>query len=314
MSELSTRTIDNLGADLSIVLPAHNEASELARLLPDLATRYPAAEILVVDDASTDNTASVCDASGVRRLTHPQTKGNGAAIKAGARRARGNVLVFMDADGQHAPAEIQNLLALLVEGYDLAVGARGRSAQASAARWAANTFYNRFASWFVGHPVADLTSGFRACHARVFREFLSLLPNGFSYPTTSTMAFFRAGYSVGYVPIEAVRRHGNQPSHIRPFRDGARFFLIIFRIGTLYSPLKLFLPVSMLFFLSGLGYYCFKAVANGHLMFTNGTGLLFITAILVFLIGLVSEQITQLVYASRDAPPDPSQKDDEPDR
>jgi len=284
--------------NISIILPAHNESTGLKRLLPELRSFYPRAEILVVDDGSTDDTASVTDQAGARRISHPQPRGNGAAIKRGARHARGDILVFMDADGQHSPDEIQRLLSGLEQGYDLMVGARDRSGQASWARWLANSVFNGLATWFVDQNIGDLTSGFRACWASKFREFLSLLPNKFSYPTTSTMAFFRAGYSVGYVPITVTQRDAGQTSHIRLIRDGIRFLLIIFRIGTLYSPLRLFLPISCFFFLVGVGYYTARCVLHGHLIFSNGTGLLFITAILIFLIGLVSEQITQLLYAN----------------
>ena len=282
---------------LSIIMPAKNEADSLGRLLPELCQRYPDAEVLVVNDGSTDNTADIAAGHGATVINHPYSKGNGAAVKTGARAARGEFLVFMDADGQHQPSDIDKLLKLLDQGYDLVVGSRDRGSQASRARWAANTVYSRIASLFVGQRVADLTSGFRACRAHLFRQFLHMLPNGFSYPTTSTMAFFRAGYSVGYVPITVLGRDDPGTSHIRLFRDGARFLLIIFRVGTLYSPLKLFLPISLLFFFAAIGYYAYTYTTMGRL--TNGTGMLFSTSVLVFLIGLVSEQITQLLYASR---------------
>lgn len=284
-------------AELSIILPAKNEAESLRVLLPALQDRYPEAEILVVDDGSSDDTAAVAKAAGTQVIPHPYSKGNGAAIKSGARAATRKYLVCMDADGQHRPEEIEKLTALLGRGYDLVVGSRERGDQASHARWAANAVYSKIASLFVGQPIHDLTSGFRACRTALFREFLHMLPNGFSYPTTSTMAFFRAGYSVGYVPISVQTRQDGSSSHIRLLRDGARFLLIIFRVGTLYSPLKLFLPISGFFFVSGLGYYLYTFTTMGR--FTNGVGLLFIASILVFLIGLVSEQITQLLYASR---------------
>ncbi len=221
--------------------------------------------------------------------------GNGAAIKTGARNASGSVLVFMDADGQHDPASIQPLYEEIAQGFDMAVGARGSESQASTGRKLANRIYNTLASWMTGHKVRDLTSGFRAVRGDKFREFLYLLPNGFSYPTTSTMAFFRAGYSVTYVPINANKRAG--VSHIRPLRDGARFLLIIFRVGTLYSPLKLFVPLSALHFAMGLIHYGYTFVVARQ--FTNMSALLFTTAVVIFLIGLVSEQITALIYANR---------------
>ena len=277
---------------LSIILPARNEAMNLPPLLEKLNQHCPGAEIIVVDDGSTDETVEVCRTFGARVISHPYRLGNGAAVKAGARAATGETLVFMDADGQHDPADISRLLAKLAEGYVMAVGARRADSQASWARGVANWIYNRLASWMANCWVLDLTSGFRAVRARQFREFLYLLPNGFSYPTTITMAFFRSGYPVGYVPIVAGRREGK--SHIQPLQDGVRFLLIIFKIGTLYSPLKLFLPVSLGFFLLGLGYYAHTFMTQGR--FTNMGTLLFSIAVLVFLMGLVSEQITSLFY------------------
>ena len=279
----------------TLILPARDEAASLATLLPRLQQTCPGAEILVIDDGSVDDTAVLCVQHRVQRLMHPYSMGNGAAIKTGARQATGDVLVFLDADGQHDPADIPRLLAKLNEGYDMAVGARNHTSQASLGRNLANRIYNRIASWMTNHRIADLTSGFRAVRADKFREFLYLLPNGFSYPTTITMAFFRAGYPVAYVPITAARRQGK--SHIKPLQDGVRFLLIIFKIGTLYSPLKVFFPMSLCFFLSGLGYYLYTFITAGR--FTNMSALLLSTSVLIFALGLLSEQITNLIYKSR---------------
>jgi hypothetical protein len=199
----------------------------------------------------------------------------------------------MDADGQHAPQLIHSLLDCIDAGYDMAVGARNAAGQANRGRSAANAFYNRLASWMTGHAIADLTSGFRAVRADKFREFLHLLPNGFSYPTTSTMAFFRSAYPVAYVPIAVAKRVGTS-SHIRPLRDGLRFLLIIFKIATLYSPLKLFAPAAFGFFVLGSAYYAFTYFTEHR--FTNMSALLLSASVIVFLIGLVSEQITSLTY------------------
>ncbi len=279
--------------NLSIIIPARNEAESLPAILSKLVQLFPQAEIIVVDDGSTDNTALVCETCQVRVIRHPYSKGNGAAVKSGARTAKGDVLVFMDADGQHKPEDIPQLLEKFQKGYDMVVGSRQRGSQAGMHRAVANDVFSRIASWMVMQPIADLTSGFRIVDAKKFRQFLYLLPNGFSYPTTITMSFFRAGYSVAYVPIHAPKRTGGS-SHVNPLRDGIRFMLIIIKIGTLYSPQKLFLPISAAFFLTGFSYYLYTYLTINR--FTNMSALLFISAILTFLIGIVSEQISALHY------------------
>jgi len=281
---------------LSIILPARNEAVSLTVLLARLVRLLPDAEIIVVDDGSTDETATICAKENVRLIRHPYPMGNGAAIKTGARAAKGEIIVFMDADGQHQPEDIFSLLQKFSEGYDMVVGARQPGSHAGAHRAVANDFFSRAASWMVKHTIEDLTSGFRAVNAKRFRQFLYLLPNGFSYPTTITMSFFRAGYRVAYVPIHTPCRIGR--SHIRPIRDGARFLMIIIKIGTLFSPLRLFLPISAGFFLSGLGYYLYTFLSAGR--FTNMSALMFTSSILTFLIGIVSEQISALHYKDID--------------
>jgi len=281
---------------LSIILPAKNEGAALKDLLPRLRLAQPEAEIIVVDDGSTDDTRDICAGAGVTCLSSPYSMGNGAAIKRGTRAASGDMLVFMDGDGQHDPADIARLLEKLGQGYDMVVGARDWSSQAGVGRGVANTIYNWLATRMTGHTVADLTSGYRAVRTEKFREFLHLLPNGFSYPTTSTMAFFRSAYPVAYVPIKAAQRIGK--SHIKPIKDGIRFLLIIFKIATLYSPLKLFAPASGLFFLLGCANYVRTFLTEGRL--TNGSTLMWSASVIVFLIGLVSEQITALTYR-RDA-------------
>ncbi len=301
--EVFLTTDDRLETDapavsVSIILPAKNESAGLGALLSRIRQCLPDAELVLVDDGSTDATPEIARDHGVRVISHPYSLGNGAAVKAGARAATGEVLVFMDADGQHDPADIPRLLDILKSGYDMVVGARGRGSQANLGRGLANAFYNRFASLMTGHQIDDLTSGFRAVHAERFRRFLYLLPNGFSYPTTITMAFFRSGYPVGYLPITASRRTGESQSHIRPLRDGVRFLLIMFKVATLYSPLKLFFPVSALFLVTGLGYYLYTFLSFGR--FTNMTTLLFTAAVVIFMMGLISEQITALNYRDGD--------------
>ena len=279
-------------ARLSIILPARNESKGLERLLPVLIKMFPVAEVLVVDDGSVDSTVELCRRLGVLVVSHPYSQGNGASIKTGARRATGDIFIFMDADGQHRPEDIPRMLATLEGGYDMVVGSRDGAGQASRHRGLANGFYNRLASWMVGHGVKDLTSGFRVVQRDKFLEFLYLLPNGFSYPTTITMAFFRSGYTVEYVPIRAAQRSGK--SHVSIARDGIKFLLIIFRVCTLYSPLKLFFPVAVLQFLTGAMYYGYTYLSEDR--FTNMSALLLTSALTTFLIGLVSEQITALIF------------------
>ena len=282
---------------LSIVIPAKNEAQNLEQFLPRLKAAVGDVECIVVNDGSTDDTEKVCEANGVTVITHPYSKGNGAAIKTGAKAASGDIIVFLDGDGQHKPEDIPRLLEELHSGYDMVVGARNKQSQADSYRAIANSIYNTLASTITGHKILDLTSGFRAVRAEKFREFLFLLPNGFSYPTTCTMAFFRAGYSVGYIPIETEIRLGE--SHISLLKDGIRFLVIIFKVGSLYSPLKIFLPTSAGFFVTGVAYYLFTYLTEGR--FTNMSAVLFMTAVLVFLIGLVSEQVTALMYKDSDS-------------
>jgi glycosyltransferase involved in cell wall biosynthesis len=278
---------------MSIVIPAKNESAAIAEVVSTARSEFPDAEIIVVDDGSTDATARAAEEAGATVIQHPESLGNGAAVKSGARAARGEVLVFMDGDGQHDPRDIGRLLNTLDQGYDMVVGARDSGSHASFGRLFANGLYNVLASRLSGRQITDLTSGFRLVRAHLFKKFLYLLPNGFSYPTTITMAFLRSGYPVCFEPIKANGRKGK--SHIRPIRDGARFFAIIFKIATLYAPLKIFLPISGVFFLTGLGYYAYTYFAFGR--FTNMSLLVFSASVIIFLIGLISEQITALTYS-----------------
>ena len=281
---------------ISIIMPAKNEQAGLGELLPKLKSQFPDAEIIVVDDGSTDATAKICGEHDVNRIAHPYSMGNGAAIKSGARQAHGNILVFMDADGQHNPDDIPRLLEKLDDGFEMAIGARDWDTHASLGRRLANRIYNGLASYMTDKPIDDLTSGFRAARARHFRRFLYLLPNGFSYPSTCTMAFFRSGLPVGYVPIRAKQREGT--SHIHIIKDGTRFFMVIIKIGTLFSPMRLFLPISVALFLMGLGYYAYTYLSLHR--FTNMSALLFISSLFTFLIGILAELISSLHYKEAD--------------
>jgi glycosyltransferase involved in cell wall biosynthesis len=278
---------------LSIVIPAKNESAAIGNVVKTALDVFADAEVIVVDDGSTDATADTAEQAGAIVIRHPESLGNGAAVKAGARAASGDVLAMMDGDGQHDPRDLKRLLAKLDEGYKMVVGARDTGSHASIGRLFANGLYNKMASMLSGREILDLTSGFRVARADLFKQFLYLLPNGFSYPTTITMAFLRSGYPVVFEPIKAADRIGK--SHIRPIRDGVRFLVIIFKIATLYSPLKIYLPVSALFFATGIGYYMYTFLTAGR--FTNMSMLIISASVIIFLIGLISEQITALTYS-----------------
>lgn len=290
--------------ELSVVIPAHNEASVIGQVLDGLREAdLGDYEVIVVDDGSSDGTAEVASRHGARLIRHPYNMGNGAAVKSGLRAARGRIVVLMDGDGQHDAREIASLVRE-TERYHMVVGARARSGQASWHRSLANRIYNRFASYVGQFPVQDLTSGFRALRREEARRFVELLPNTFSYPTTLTLAFLRSGLSVKYVPITCAPRVGR--SKIRIWEDGTRFLLIILKIATLFAPFRVFLPVSAFFFLTGLLYYLYTFVTQHR--FTNMAALLLVTSVIIFMMGLVSEQIALLRMERLSGPPEPEER------
>jgi glycosyltransferase involved in cell wall biosynthesis len=276
---------------VSVVIPAYNEAWAIGKTIKEIQEQLPDAEILVVDDGSTDETAKVAREAGAYIWSHPYNIGNGAAVKTGIRVASGEKIVLMDGDGQHDPADIPRLLEA-AQTYDLVVGARNNGSQAGWHRSLANRIYNKLARYATKFPIEDLTSGFRIMDRETVINYLYLLPNTFSYPTTLTLSYLRSGRTLCYVPVHARKREGK--SKIRLLRDGTRFLLIIIKITTLFSPLRIFLPVSFFFFLMGLINYSITYFTAGR--FTNMSALLFITSVIVFMIGLVSEQITQLRF------------------
>ncbi len=295
--------------ELSVILPAFNEEGAISRVVGALCQRLDREsslrghyEVLVVDDGSTDDTAQNARSVGgeVRVIQHPYNIGNGAAVKTGIRHARGRVLVFMDADGQHDPDQVPQFLAACSR-YDMVVGARGKGSQAGLHRSLANGLYNGLASYVTGRRILDLTSGFRAIRRDVARRFAGLLPNGFSYPTTITLCLMRAGHSVVYEPIEAAKRTGK--SKIRLLSDGTKFLMVIAKICMLFAPMKIFLPVSVYLFLMGLGYYGYTFQTEHR--FTNMSMLLFTTSVVIFMMGLLAEQIAQLRFErTEEAPTD----------
>jgi len=278
--------------EVSIIIPAYNESQTIGDLVLRIKSIYPDFEIIVVNDGSTDETAAVAREAGAHVHSHPYNIGNGAAVKSGIRMARGDIMVFMDADNQHNPEDIKNLLTYFPD-YDMVVGARSNGDQASWGRTFGNTVYNWLASYVAKFYIPDLTSGFRAIKADIARNFLSLLPNTYSYPTTLTLCVLRSGRSVKYLPINVLRRKTGK-SKISIFKDGVRFLMIIIKICTLYSPLRVFIPVSLMMFILGSANYLFSYLTQGR--FTNMSALLFIAFILIFMMGLVSEQICQMRF------------------
>ncbi len=277
---------------ISIIIPAYNEAETIGDVINKIINLYPDFEMIVVNDGSTDNTASVAKDAGALVYSHPYNIGNGAAIKSGVRFASGKILVFMDGDGQHDPREIEKLLEYFPN-YDMVVGARPKGHQASWGRALGNWIYNRLATYVARFPVKDLTSGFRAVKSDVARNLLYLLPSTYSYPATLTLGVLRSGRSMRYIPINAQSRKKGK-SKIKIFQDGIRFFLIIIKICTLYSPLRVFVPMSIMMFLLGLSYYLYTFLTWGR--FTNMSALLFTTSVLIFMMGLISEQICQMRF------------------
>ena len=277
---------------VSVIIPAFNEAQTIGKLVSKTRNLYPDFEIIVIDDGSTDNTAAVAKGAGAKVFSHPYNIGNGAAIKSGIRIASGDIMVFMDGDGQHDPDDIEKLLKYFPE-FDMVVGARSKGDHASLGRIIGNTAYNWLASYVAKFRVEDLTSGFRAVKADIAHNLLYLLPNTYSYPTTLTLSVLRNGKTVKYVPIKAKMRRSGK-SGISMFKDGVRFFMIIIKICTLYSPFRIFLPVSFITFLTGLFYYLYTFCMWGR--FTNMSALLFTTSIVIFMMGLVSEQICQMRF------------------
>ncbi len=279
----------------SIVIPAYNEAAAISQVVSELARAASWHQIIVVDDGSTDGTGEAAGAAGACVIRHPYNKGNGASVKSGIREASGDYVLIIDADGQHPPADALRLVDRLGE-FDLVVGARASATQATFGRRVGNALLNRLASYLTERPIPDQTSGFRAARRSYLREFLYLLPNRFSTPTTTTLAFIKAGYNVTFEPIEASQREGQ--SKIRLASDGARFFLIILKVVTIFSPLRVFLPLSLAAFALGAAYAVWTIVTQAHV--TNSSVLLIVLAVIVFLVGLVSEQIAALRFEGRE--------------
>jgi len=279
---------------VSVLIPACNERASIAQVVTDLRAAAPWRDIIVIDDGSTDGTGEAAAGAGARVVRHPYNKGNGAAVKSGIRAATGEYILIIDGDGQHKPSDALALIAPLGD-YDLVVGARSATTQAGARRRIGNAVLNRLASFLTEREIPDLTSGFRAARREYLLEFLHLLPNGFSTPTTTTLSFLRAGYNVTFHAIEARQRVGD--SKIRLTRDGPKFLLIMLRVMTIFSPLRVFLPIALASFVLGVAYGIWNVILHNRI--PNGSVLLLMLSVVVLLIGLVSEQISALRFDGR---------------
>jgi glycosyltransferase involved in cell wall biosynthesis len=287
VTPVAPHTVD--ASKVSVVMPAHNEEAVIGQVIDQLHQQADFLEIIVVDDGSTDNTIAVATEHGAKIVRHPYNIGNGAAVKSGIRAAQGDVIVLMDADGQHPPKDVLRLLSYVGD-YDMVVGARTSESDSAMHRNVANSVFNRYASYIIGYQIPDLTSGFRAIKAPILKRFVYLLPNGFSYPSTITIAMFQSGFRVKYEPIVAPARVGR--SKIRPLKDGLAFLLKITQLGTIFAPMKIFLPISILFEVAGLLYGAYLLMFL-H-VFSNMAALLIMLGVIIFLMGLVSYQIAMM--------------------
>jgi glycosyltransferase involved in cell wall biosynthesis len=293
------RTIDaavaaSLTTSTTVIIPAFNEGAAVGAVVTDLLSAACWHEVLVIDDGSTDDTARHAEAAGAQVVRHPYNKGNGAAVKTGIRRSTGSYVLIMDGDGQHRPTDAERLVSQMGV-YDLVVGARHASTQATLVRRIGNAVLNGLASYLTEHPVPDLTSGFRAARRECLLEFIHLLPNGFSTPTTTTLAFIKAGYNVRFEPVAAAARQG--VSKIKLGSDGLHFFLILLKVITIFSPLRVFVPVSAAAFIAGATYAVWTVWTQSHV--TNSSVLLILLSVVILLVGLVSEQISALRFEGR---------------
>ncbi|MBU4001566.1 MAG: glycosyltransferase family 2 protein [Proteobacteria bacterium] len=285
---------------ISIIIPVYNEAGCIGKLVSHTRELFPDQEVIVVNDGSTDDTALEAEKAGAMVYSHPYNMGNGAAVKTGMRKASGDIMVFMDGDNQHDPRDIKKLIELIPK-YDMVVGMRKKSDQASFFRFSGNIFFNWLASYVAKFPVKDLTSGFRAIKAKTAKNFIHMLPNSYSYPTTITLGVLRNGLSVEYVPI-SIRKRVTGKSQLKLAKDGVRFFMIIVKICTLYSPMRVFLPVSFVLFVLGMSRYAYTYYTQK--VFTNMSAFLFIAGLMIFMMGLISEQICQMRYEKTENAPE----------
>ena len=277
---------------ISVVIPAFNESATIRDVVEHVyrvcSALGCAHEVIVVDDGSTDNTAELAEQAGATVLRQPYNKGYGASLKTGIRHATNGTIVILDADGQHDPEDIKKLLDTRGNA-EMVVGARKGTAGSPLWRKPGKMLIGWLANQLTGRKIPDLNSGFRAMDREVLMRFLAIMPNGFSSSTTSTIALLRGGYSVNYIPIEVKRRSGCSTVTLA---DGLGTILLIFRLITLFAPLRICLPVSLV--TAAIGCYY---IVHGYL--STGTAsirgiLALLASVLFFLFGLLIDQVSAI--------------------
>lgn len=276
---------------VSIVIPAYNEESSITELIKRIFAVSKDFELIVSSDGSTDATVRLAKDAGAIVVEHPYNVGNGAAVKDGALRATRDYIVFMDADLQHQPDDVVQLLQYLPE-YDMVIGARTKESMTDLHRNIGNKILIKIAENISGHKINDLTSGFRAVKKELFLKFMHLYPLRYSYPTTSTLAFLSAGYFVKYVPLSSIQKRIHGESNIRPLKDGMRFIHIILRVIMTFHPMKIFLPITLTLFLGGIAVSVYQLLQVGGIR--SSSIILLLSSVIVFLNGMLAEQISQI--------------------
>lgn len=274
---------------VSIVIPAYQEraaigdvVSAVLKVVASLSCEY---EVIVVDDGSTDGTGDAARKAGAHVLVHPYNKGYGASLKTGIRFASNRTVIFLDADGQHDPDDIPRLLAGRT-GFDMVVGARKGMAGSPLWRQPGKLFLKWLVNNLTGHSIPDFNSGYRALDREMALRFLPIMPDGFSFSTTSTIAAFKGGYLVQYLPIQVAKRIGTSTVTAA---DGFRTIMLIIRLVTLFAPLRVFLPISAVTFLIGLIFTVYGYVHTGEASVKGLISLL--AAVQFFLFGVMVDQV-----------------------
>lgn len=283
--------IENRKSKISIIIPAYNEAGSIGDVLNMLHDWRERAEIIVVDDASTDRTAEIAQAAGVRVIRHLRRKGYGAGLKTGIRAAAGDIVVMMDADSEHNAEQIARLLDALGDN-DMVVGARGKGSHAPLLRRPLKWLLFQVANYLAQTKIPDLNSGFRAVRKGVVKLFLHILPNGFSFSTTLTLALFKEGYNIAYVPITTAPRVGT--STVDPIRDGFNTIMLIIRVIALFDPLRVFLPTSTALFSIGVIYWLLDIIYRQHLNVPSGAVMVILASVIVFMFGILADQVSAI--------------------